>query len=92
HTFSHDLESLIYVLIWICVLYQAPNEIHCDRTIKQTCLKQWALAKMTMDIQALCPNLTLCDQKVSELSRRSVLNDFTPYFVPLKPAITRLYM
>ncbi|KAI6102453.1 hypothetical protein EDD16DRAFT_1525600 [Pisolithus croceorrhizus] len=51
---DHTIESLIYVLVWICVLYQAPNKIHCDRTIKQTCLKQWALAKMTTDIQALC--------------------------------------
>ncbi|KAI6013721.1 hypothetical protein BKA83DRAFT_4035192, partial [Pisolithus microcarpus] len=84
HTFSHDLESLIYVLIWICVLYQAPNKIRCDWTIEQTCLKQWALAKTTADIQALC------DQKVSQLSMRSVLSDFTPYFEPLKPAITRL--
>ncbi|KAI6027296.1 hypothetical protein BKA83DRAFT_4123368 [Pisolithus microcarpus] len=85
HTFSHDLESLIYVLVWICVLYQAPNEIHSDWTIEQTCLKQWALAKTTADIQALC------DQKVGQLSTRSVLSDFTPYFELLKPTITRLY-
>ncbi|KAI6019347.1 hypothetical protein PISMIDRAFT_10731 [Pisolithus microcarpus 441] len=85
HTFSHDLESLIYVLVWICVLYQAPNEIHSDHSIEQTCLKQWALVKMTNDIQALC------DQKIGQLSSRSVLSDFMPYFEPLKPAVTRLY-
>ena len=85
HTFSHDLESLIYVLVWICVLYQAPNEIRSDRTIEQTCLKQWALAKTTNDIQALC------DQKLGQLASRSVLSDFTPYFEPLKPTVTRLY-
>ncbi|KIK17895.1 hypothetical protein PISMIDRAFT_39784, partial [Pisolithus microcarpus 441] len=79
HTFSHDLESLIYVLVWICILYQAPNEICSDWTIEQTCLKQWALAKTTADIQALC------DQKVGQLSTRSVLSDFMPYFEPLKP-------
>ncbi|KAI6020926.1 hypothetical protein BKA83DRAFT_4126818 [Pisolithus microcarpus] len=82
HMFSHDLESLIYVLIWICILYQAPNEIHSDRSIEQTCLKQWALAKTTNDIQALC------DQKIGQLSSRSVLSDFMPYFEPLKPTVT----
>ena len=85
HTFSHDLESLIYVLVWICVLYQAPNEIHSDQTIEQTCLKQWALAKTTNNIQALC------DQKLGQLALRSVLSDFTPYFDPLKLTVTRLY-
>ncbi|KAI5980466.1 hypothetical protein EDC04DRAFT_2917974 [Pisolithus marmoratus] len=78
-------ESLIYVFIWMCILYQAPNEIHSDWAIEQTCLKQWALAKMTMEIQALC------DQRIGQLSSRSVLSDFMPYFNPLKPAITRLY-
>ena len=85
HKFSHDLESVIYVLVWICVLYQAPNEIRSDRKIEQTCLKQWALAKSPNDIQGLC------DQKLGQLSSRSVLSDFTPYFEPLKPTVTRLY-
>ncbi|KAI5999608.1 hypothetical protein EDD15DRAFT_2160638 [Pisolithus albus] len=85
HTFSHDLESLIYVLVWICILYQAPNEIRSDRTIEQTCLKHWALAKTSTDIRHLW------DQKVGQLSTRSVLSEFTPYFEPLKPAVTRLY-
>ncbi|KAI6006096.1 hypothetical protein EDD15DRAFT_2151332, partial [Pisolithus albus] len=79
HTFSHDLESLIYVLIWICILYQAPNEIRSDRTIEQTCLKHWALAKTSTDIR------NLWDQKVGQLSTRSVLSEFMPYFELLKP-------
>ncbi|KAI6012161.1 hypothetical protein BKA83DRAFT_4501115 [Pisolithus microcarpus] len=85
HMFAHDLESLIYILVWVCVLYQAPNEIHSDRNIEQTCLKQWAVVKTTNDIRALC------DQKIGQLSSRSVLDDFTPYFEPLKPTITWLY-
>ena len=85
HKYSHDLESVIYVLVWICVLYQAPNKIRSDRKIEQTCLKQWALAKSPNDIQGLC------DQKLGQLFSRSVLSDFTPYFKPLKPTVTRLY-
>ena len=82
HNFTHDLESLVYVLVWVCILYQAPNEIRGDQTIEQTCLKQWALAKTPNNIQALC------DQKLGQLSLRSVLSDFTPYFEPLKPTVT----
>lgn len=87
HTFSHDLESLIYVLVWICVLYESPNEIRKDKTIEQTFLKQWALAKTITDIQLLR------DQKLGQLSvsSKTVLAEVTPYFEPLKPTITRLY-
>ena len=81
HNFSHDLESVIYVLVWVCVLYQGPNEIHSNQGIEQTCLKQWASAKTSNDIQALC------DQKLGQLASRSVLSDFTPYFAPLKPTV-----
>ena len=85
HKFSHDLEYIVYVLIWVCVLYQAPNKIRSDRTIEQTCLKQWASAKTPNNIQGLC------DQKLGQLSSQSVLSNFTPYFEPLKPTVTRLY-
>jgi len=85
HMLSHNLESLIYVLVWICILYQAPNKIHSDRTIQQTCLKHWALAKTPNNIQALC------NQKLGQLLSRSVLADFTPFFEPLKPTVTQLY-
>lgn len=87
HTFSHDLESLIYVLVWVCILYQAPNEIRRDKTIEETCLRQWAMAKTTNDIQALC------DQKRGQLQHDSttIFDQFTPYFEPLKPFVVRLY-
>ncbi|KAG6372402.1 hypothetical protein JVT61DRAFT_7875 [Boletus reticuloceps] len=85
HTFLHDLESLIYVLVWICILYQALNEIRSDQGIEQTCLKQWALVKTVHEIQALC------DQKLGQLLSRSILNDFALYFEPLKPFVTQLY-
>lgn len=85
HTFSHDLESLIYVLVWVCIVYQAPNEIRRDKTVEQTCLKQWALAKTINDIQALH------DQKLGQLFSRTVLDHFTPYFEPMKPFVARLY-
>ncbi|KAG9318971.1 hypothetical protein JVU11DRAFT_1087 [Chiua virens] len=85
HTFSHNLKSLIYVLIWICMLYQAPNEICCHKTAEQTCLKQWASAKTMSDIEALH------DQKLGQLLSKTVFDHFTPYFEPMKPFVAQLY-
>ena len=85
HTFAHDLESLIYVLVWICVLYQAPKEPHNDRNIEQTSLKQWASAKTLNDIG------NLCDLKLGQLLSRTVVSDFTVYFEQMKPVVNKLY-
>lgn len=85
HTFSHDLKSLIYTFIWVCVLYQAPNKICHDKTAEQTCLKHWVLAKMVNNIQALHA------QKLGQLLSKIVLDHFILYFAPMKPFITQLY-
>lgn len=84
HTFTHDLESLIYVLVWICV-YQAPKEVCNDQNINQTCLKQWALAKTLNNIG------NLCDLKLRQPLLRAVLSDLTPYFMQMKSIISKLY-
>lgn len=85
HTVSHDLESLIYVLVWMCVLYQAPNDVREDKTIEQTCLKPWVEAKTMHEIRLLH------DQKLGQLLEDSVQEDFTPYFQPMAPFIFELY-
>lgn len=85
HTFAHDLESIVYVLVWVCIIYQGPNEVRTDRSIEDTCIKLWSQAKTPNDI------LCLCDQKMGQLGSRSMFVDFTPYFKPLQPTITRLY-
>ena len=85
HTYAHDLESLIYIIIWICNLYQAPHEIWSDKIIEQTCLKQWSIAKNVNDIEAFY------DQKLGQLMLRSVLDHFTLYCEPLKLSIAKVY-
>lgn len=86
HTFSHDLESIIYVLLWVCVLYQAPNEVRRDKGIEQTCLKLWVAARTTDEIESLYY------QKLGQLqSTTGVATHLTPYFAPLRPFIERLY-
>ncbi|KAF9232779.1 hypothetical protein BU15DRAFT_67174 [Melanogaster broomeanus] len=85
HTFAHDLESLIYVLVWVCVLYQVPQEVCKDRNIDQTCLKQWASAKTLNNIG------NLCDLKLGQLLSKTVVSDFTPYFKQMKPVVSKLY-
>ncbi|KAF9233083.1 hypothetical protein BU15DRAFT_54342 [Melanogaster broomeanus] len=85
HTFAHDLESLIYIHVWVCVLYQAPQEVHKDWNIDQTCLKQWASAKTLNDIG------NLHDLKLGQLLSKTVVSDFMPYFEQMKPVVSKLY-
>ena len=41
HSANDDLESLIYVLIWICVLYAGLKTLHQDKDTVETILKTW---------------------------------------------------
>lgn len=48
HKLKHNLESLIYVLVWICVLYgdpwvQGSGSGPCDSST--TCLNAWTVPK-----------------------------------------------
>ncbi|KAI5993316.1 hypothetical protein EDD15DRAFT_933306 [Pisolithus albus] len=85
HTQAHDVESLIYALVWVCVLYQAPGEIRTDRTIYETNLKSWVSIETPQDV------VDLCDIKLGQLQSKSVLGDFTPYFQPLRPFVEAIY-
>ena len=43
---AHDLESFIYVFVWICVVYSHPGKVHSDVPLQQTCVKGWTSIKM----------------------------------------------
>ena len=43
HSANNDLESLIYVLIWICILYAGLKILHQDKDTMETILKTWVL-------------------------------------------------
>ncbi|KAI6043355.1 hypothetical protein EDC04DRAFT_2600228 [Pisolithus marmoratus] len=41
HSASDDLELIVYVLIWMCILYAGPGTLHQDKHVTQTVLKPW---------------------------------------------------
>jgi hypothetical protein len=85
HSFTHNLESLIYILIWVCVLYHTPMEVCKDQNINQTCLKQCASTKKLNNMS------NLRDLKLRQLLSRTVVSDFMPYFEQMKPIRSKLY-
>lgn len=82
---AHDLESLIYVFAWICVVYSRPGEVRSDVPLQQTCVKGWTSIKTLQDVE------TLCNARTGELSTKFFLNHFTPYFEQLKGTVSALY-
>ena len=86
HQLKHDLESIIYVLVWICVLYLNPKSPeHQPLKAHNTCLRMWTSCKMCADIEVLW------SMKMGELVTQVPLQHFTPYFQGLVPYMDRLY-
>ncbi|KAG9316231.1 hypothetical protein JVU11DRAFT_2258 [Chiua virens] len=83
HKPEHNLESLIYVFIWICVLYTGPGEKSLPA--HTTCLEHWVNCKTPSDIESLWT------KKTGEVYMQVTLNHFTPYFQCLKPWVQQLY-
>lgn len=82
---AHNLESLIYVFVWICVVYSHPGQVRSDVPLQQTCVKGWTCIKTLQDVE------TLCNARTGELSTKFFLNHFTPYFEQLKGPASALY-
>ena len=82
---AHDLESLIYVFTWICVVYSRPGQVRSDVSLQETCMKGWTSIKTLQDVE------TLCNARTGELSTKFFLNYFTPYFEQLKGTVSALY-
>lgn len=87
HEPKHDLESVFYVLIWICVLYDGPNDSERQKfSIFDTDLKSWLVGDSSKDISSnKYAMLTKLHRFKSE-----ILDLFTPYFEDLKPCISAL--
>lgn len=84
HQPKHDLESIVYVLVWICILYPGPG-VEPLPVHESTCLRAWSNCKTRGDIELLS------NAKIGELETKSPLKQFTPYFKALQPYIQRLY-
>ncbi|KAJ7084022.1 hypothetical protein B0H15DRAFT_932224 [Mycena belliarum] len=85
HEPRHDLESFLYVLIWICVHYAGPGNVERQNfDIYQSSLACWVTGLTYSAIG---------DSKVATMTRPAnwksrVLANFAPYFEPLQPCVT----
>ncbi|KAK7001016.1 hypothetical protein R3P38DRAFT_2559945 [Favolaschia claudopus] len=84
HLPRHDLESFLYVLIWICVHYAGPNGVvRQNFKIYHSWLKDWVGGTSYKSIGGCKGYSMLADDGWEE-----VLNCFAPYFEPLKTCAT----
>ncbi|KAF8547964.1 hypothetical protein OG21DRAFT_1489771 [Imleria badia] len=86
HHPKHDLESLIYVLVWICVLYDDPwVEVSSPCSATSMCLNTWISPKSLQQVR----NLGVFKQ--GDLYEQVAFQEFTPYFKCLRDTIALLY-
>ena len=92
HQPHHDLESIIYVLVWICLSYAGPkNTPRQGFTFKKKELDIWAGdppdSTQVETIAASTKFAAFCHGERFELQ---VLSDIHPYFASLKPCLHEL--
>ncbi|KAI6008563.1 hypothetical protein EDC04DRAFT_2610909 [Pisolithus marmoratus] len=85
HSASNDLELLVYVLVWICVLYAGPGTIHQDKHVTQTILKPWVSVTNPTD----AVNLGLHKRGLTT-EPSMVTEEFTTFFKPLCSMVDKL--
>ncbi|KAJ7084039.1 hypothetical protein B0H15DRAFT_951785 [Mycena belliarum] len=85
HEPRHDLESFLYVLIWICVHYAGPGNVERQNfDIYQSSMANW-LTGYEYSSMGVGKWYALTVQEGWE---NDVLPNFAPYFEPLKPCAT----
>ena len=85
HSASDDLESLVYVLIWMCMLYAGPGTPCEDVRIVDTVLRPWVTVTNAID----AVNLEAIKQGM-KFWPSNVTDKFTPYFKPLCLVVEKL--
>jgi hypothetical protein len=80
HSFMHDLESIFWVLFWICIHYGGPNQ---ERVVPQ--FDKWNY----VDMEELA-KLKLGTVAKEAIFMKTITDNFTSYFEPLIPWVNRL--
>ncbi|KZT22979.1 hypothetical protein NEOLEDRAFT_1137056 [Neolentinus lepideus HHB14362 ss-1] len=80
HKPEWDLESLLYVTIWICIFYDGPNNMARNLAVKGTPLAAWTQGEF----------LTISSCKVGSMGYNwdITVGWFSEYFEDLKPCIS----
>jgi hypothetical protein len=87
HAAHHDLESLFYVLIYICTNLSGPGTIRTREELKvhgSIPLTAWFKASYSLNEIGISKSGALCDIK------SHILRSFAPYFEDLKPCVMKL--
>lgn len=93
HSYFHDLESLFYVLCWICTLYAGP----CDK--KRTFFKVTfpyrgtTIAVWNGDISGQNTMVAICNSKIAfalDDGLESTIKQFSEYFRPIEECLELL--
>ncbi|KAJ7248584.1 hypothetical protein B0H12DRAFT_716381 [Mycena haematopus] len=85
HEPHHDLESFLYVLIWVCVHYAGPSNAERQNfDINHSKLKPWVHGESYVTIG----KAKAASMMVDKYWKTDVLDNFAPYFEPLKPCVT----
>ncbi|KAJ7628424.1 hypothetical protein FB45DRAFT_918262 [Roridomyces roridus] len=86
HEPKHDLESMLYVLIWMCVNYAGPKNVERKNfDIHDSKLSGWVKAG-DYESNGFAKTATMSRPTFWELS---VLASFAPYFAPLKDCVSK---
>ena len=85
HFASDDIESLVYVLIWMCMLYVGPGTLHEDKHVSKTVLKPWVMVSTATNAVTLG-----AFKEGLKYQPKIMTNKFTRYFKPLCPVVNKL--
>ena len=85
HTTSDDLESIVYIVVWVCVLYTGPGTLWKDKHVNNTVLKPWVMVANNTDAVNLRAIKTAL-----KFDPGIVTDEFTIFFKPLQPIVDRL--
>lgn len=90
HAYHHDLESLFYVLCWICSIQGGPANLQRAFDYKESEIRRWnafddskTSMKSVKDSKlAIMPNKKLFEERITK--------NFAEYFKPVVPCIEKL--
>ena len=88
HAAHHDLESLFFVLIYICTNLSGPGTIRTREELQvhsSIPLSAWFKASSSLHQVGIAKAGALCDIDMN------ILEPFAPYFENLKPCIVKLF-
>ncbi|EPQ53232.1 hypothetical protein GLOTRDRAFT_131507 [Gloeophyllum trabeum ATCC 11539] len=83
YTPEWDLESYFYVFVWICVLYDGPNNSKRDINFEETMLRHWTNG----DFETVGVRKSAAVK--DGIFWRRLIAEVSPYFEELKPCLER---